>query len=101
MLSAALAVLAATDLMYHFPPLFAMLNLLTNRIELSGQTLTSTLYRTLLVDPEVMAMVVHVWLAAVALTGVAVMRLAVKPSPSTPADGSDNATAAIAAQARV
>ncbi len=77
-LAASLAVLAATDLMYHFPPLFAMLNLLANRAELGGQTLTSTLYRALLLDPEVMAIVAHVWLAAVAVTGVTVMRLAIK-----------------------
>ncbi len=71
-----LAVLAATDLAYHFPPLFAVLNLLGSRAELAGQELTSSLYRRLLLDPQVLAMVAHVWLAAVAVTGVAVMRLA-------------------------
>ena len=81
-----LALLAATDLMYHFPPLFAMLALLDRRTELAGQTLTSSLYRTLLVDPQVMAMVAHVWLAAIAVTGILVMRLAAatrQPSDQT------------------
>ncbi len=96
LLSGVLAVLAATDLMYHFPPLFAMLNLLASRADLSGLALSSSLYRTLLLDPEVMAMVAHVWLAAIALTGVAVMRLAV--SSSGPAPAEQNLTVAIAAR---
>ena len=98
LLAGSLAVLAATDLMYHFPPLFAILNLLTTRVELSGQTLTGTLYRTLLLDPEVIAMVAHVWLAAMALTGVAVMRLAIQSGPRAPAAANADATVSIAAR---
>ena len=98
-----LAVLAATDLAYHFPPLFAVLNLLGSRAELAGQELTSSLYRRLLLDPQVLAMVAHVWLAAVAVTGVVVMRLAAAADHGSadaqlPPENQPRTTVAIAAR---
>ncbi|HWC89701.1 MAG TPA: hypothetical protein VG433_08600, partial [Pirellulales bacterium] len=70
-----LAVLAATDLAYHFPPLFSMLALLASRPELADVELTSQVNRSLMLDPQIMAMVLHVWLAATAVTGASVMLL--------------------------
>jgi hypothetical protein len=96
LLAGGLAVLAATDLMYHFPPLFAMLNLLSARSADGDALLTSALYRRLLFEPEVVAMVLHVWLAAIALAAVAVMRLAIR---ATSAPGSPPAIVPLAARA--
>jgi len=77
-LAATLAILAALDLMAHFPPLFTMLNLLADRPGLAGVRLESPLYRSLLVDPEVAAMTLHVYLAAVAVTATLVMSRATR-----------------------
>ena len=51
-----------------------MLNLLADRPSLFGQRLDSPLYRSLMVDPEVLGMTAHVYLAAIAVTAVLVMR---------------------------
>jgi hypothetical protein len=96
--SAVLAVLAATDLMYHFPPLFSILGLMSSRPELIGRELTGALYRELLIDPEVMAMVLHVWLAAVAVTAVAIMR-SVERMPDDIVPGATTGPAGADAQA--
>ncbi len=77
-LAAILALLASLDLMAHFPPLFTMLNLLADRPSLFSQQLASPLYRSLLFDPEVLSMTVHVYLAAIAVTAVLVMHRAVR-----------------------
>jgi hypothetical protein len=74
-----LAVLAATNLLYHFPPLFTMLSLMTSRPELSGEALDRTLYVELFTDPETLARVAHHWLSATATTGVGLMLLATRP----------------------
>ncbi len=76
-----LALLAATDLMYHFPPLFTILTVLDRRADLAGQTLSSSLYRSLMLDPQVLAMSAHVWLAAIAVTGIMTMRMAARVRP--------------------
>lgn len=57
-----IAVLAATDLLYHFPPLFAAIAALAARPELRG-----TRFVHLLVDPEVFTRTLHHWLASLAL----------------------------------
>jgi hypothetical protein len=65
-----LAVAAATNLLYHFPALFTILAIVATRSELIGQSLDKVLFHKLLVDPEVMSRVVHVWLASFAVSGV-------------------------------
>jgi hypothetical protein len=65
-----LAVAAATNLLYHFPALFTILGVVATRTELVGVSLDRVLFHKLLVDPEVMSRVVHVWLASFAVTGV-------------------------------
>ena len=78
-----LAVLAATNLLYHFPPLFVMLSLMMSRPELAGEALDRSLYVELFTDPETLARVAHHWLSATATTGVALMLLATRPSAAS------------------
>jgi hypothetical protein len=101
-LAAALALLASLDLMAHFPPLFTMLNLLADRPSLFGQKLDSPLYRSLLADPEVLSMVLHVYLAAIAVTAVLVMyrAAAVSGRASAPAGQGDAPPAVLLGGAR-
>ena len=70
-----LAVLAATNLMYHFPPLFTVISILSARPDLWG---TEPNYLELMVLPESVARIGHQLSAAVVVTGVAVMFLAVR-----------------------
>jgi hypothetical protein len=103
--AAILALLAALDLMAHFPPLFTMLNLLADRPSLFGQRLESPLYRSLLADPEVLSMTAHVYLAAIAVTAVLLMgraaRLGTAPARESAAtDGSDSPSAVVLGSAR-
>lgn len=71
----ALAVAASLNLLVHFPALFAIISVVCERRELWGETLDRAGYWRLLLDGEVLSRVVHVWLAAVAVTGVALMAL--------------------------
>lgn len=72
----ALAVAAGTNLLYHFPALFTMLAILVERPELHGQTLDRALYLKLLLDPETLSHVLHVWLASFAVAGLALAWIA-------------------------
>jgi hypothetical protein len=83
-----LAVAAASNLLMHFPPLFAMLAALAHRPEHWGGTLERSLYHALLIDPEVLSRVLHIWLAALATGAVAVMLL-VSPRPTAIGDTID------------
>jgi hypothetical protein len=67
----ALAFAAGTNLLYHFPPLFTILSIVPTRPALIGVPLERAIYRQLLVDPETLARVAHVWLASFAVTCVA------------------------------
>jgi hypothetical protein len=58
-----LAIAAGTNLLYHFPALFTILAIVPTRLALIGVPLERSLYRQLLVDPETLARVAHVWLA--------------------------------------
>ncbi len=75
---ALLAVAASSNLMMHFPALFAVISIVSTRAAWAGRTLDRAEFRGLLVDGEVLSRVVHVWLAAVAVTGVAVAWLALR-----------------------
>ncbi|MEX2141639.1 MAG: hypothetical protein WD894_20405 [Pirellulales bacterium] len=78
-----LAILAATNLLYHFPPLFTMLSLMSSRPELAGETLDRSLYVELFTDAETLARVAHHWLSSLATTGVALMLLATRGDASS------------------
>jgi hypothetical protein len=71
-----LAVMAATNVLYHFPPLFTMLSLMSSRPELADATLDRSLYVELFTDGETLARVSHHWLSSLATAGVALMLLA-------------------------
>jgi hypothetical protein len=73
-----LAILAATNLLYHFPPLFTMLSLMSTRPGLAGDLLDRSLYVELFTDGETLARVAHHWLSSLATTGVVLMLLATR-----------------------
>ncbi len=62
-----LALAAATNLALHFPTLFAVISVIGTRSRLWGVPLDRAGYQQLLMDPEVIARVVHVWFAGVAI----------------------------------
>lgn len=65
-----LAILAGTNLLYHFPPLFVVVSIAGTRPELSNHPLTHAFVRSLLLDPETVSRTLHHWLAAFAVSGV-------------------------------
>ncbi|HEV3418626.1 MAG TPA: hypothetical protein VG056_17525, partial [Pirellulales bacterium] len=62
-----LAVLATTNLIWHFPPLFTIISSLSVRPDLKDLPFDRALYWKLLLDGETMSRVVHHWLAAAAV----------------------------------
>jgi hypothetical protein len=76
-----LAVLASTNVLYHFPPLFTMLSLMSTRPELADLTLDRSLYVELFTDPETLARVAHHWLASITTAAVALLLLTSQSGP--------------------
>lgn len=70
-----LAIAASSNLLVHFPALFAIVSVLSTRGQQLGQVLDGAGYRLLLVDGEVLSRVAHVWLAAFAVTGITLMAI--------------------------
>ena len=72
---ALLAVLAATNLIYHFPPLFSILSAVSMDPTLRGESglLDRAAFLHLMASVESLSMVVHFLLASLAVTGVVVM----------------------------
>jgi len=64
-----LALLAGTNLLYHFPVLMVIFARLATGDDPTTSVLDSPAFRQRLVDPVVLARCVHVWLASVAVTG--------------------------------
>ena len=76
-LHAVLAVLATTNLVYHFPPLMIALGDLAARPELiQTEVVTRPVFRELLLQPELQAKVLHFVLASVMVAGVMLMLVA-------------------------
>jgi hypothetical protein len=71
-----LAVLASTNVLYHFPPLFTMLSLMCTRPNLAGAELDRSLYVELFTDAETLARLAHHWLSAITTAGIALLLLA-------------------------
>jgi len=71
-----LPIAAASNLLLHFPALFAIVSVVSKRSELWGHALDRAGYQRLLVDPEVLSRVIHVWLAAFAVSGMALVAIA-------------------------
>jgi hypothetical protein len=82
-----LAVAAATNLLMHFPALFVIVSVVDSRAELQSAPIDSAEFRRLLVDGEVLSRVVHVWLAAVVVTGAVLMKLGLRISNDAAAAG--------------
>jgi hypothetical protein len=71
-----LAIAGASNLLVHFPALFAVVSVLSTRSEMLANPLDRAVYQRLLMDGEVLSRVTHVWLAAFAVSGAAVMVMA-------------------------
>ena len=69
----AIALLAATNLAYHFPLLFGAISQLARSPDSWNTTLSSAEFRSLLFDPMVISQAVHVWLASAAVVGTLLM----------------------------
>ncbi len=84
----ALAIAAASNLLLHFPALFVIVSVLTTRADLLGTSLDRSGYQRMLLDPEVVSRVVHVWLAAFAVSGMTLMGLGLRTVCDDPRDSS-------------
>ncbi len=85
-----LAVLASTNLLYHFPPLFvAFTALATAPAGTWAEAIDPAVYRRLMIDSEVASRSLHHVLASLAIVGVVVMGQALRQRRS----GSDSQTA--------
>ncbi len=89
-----LAVMASTNLLYHFPPLFVVISALSLRPELWHVEFDRRLYWQLLLENESLARVAHHWLASVAVTGGAAMLLASRKGAYRGNSGDDGQSAA-------
>jgi len=72
------AVLAATNLLYHFPVLFSVADRLANAGPVSSARITGAEFRRLMVEAETPALAVHVALASVAMAGVMLLGFALR-----------------------
>ena len=73
-----IAPLAATNLLYHFPSLFAVAGRLAEQGETSGAPIRGAAFRRLMLEGDTAAFAVHVALAAVATAGVMLLGLALR-----------------------
>src|SRR5205085_1241200 len=64
-----------SNLMIHFPALFAIISVVSTRAGLMDQPLDRAEFQRLLFDGEVLPKVVHVWLSAVIITSVVLLSL--------------------------
>jgi hypothetical protein len=71
------ALLAATNLLYHFPPLMVVLNALAARPEMVVEPIiTRAIYRPLMLRPAVLSQSLHFVIASIAAAGVALIFIA-------------------------
>lgn len=75
-----LAVLAAANVLWHFPPLFAVVTVISTRAQCWGQPLEYGRLLELLADGETLARVAHLLLAGIAIVAVTWMHLAARAS---------------------
>ena len=68
-----LGVLAATNLLYHFPPLFTAMAEYARTDYEAAHRLTSAEYRELIFTARIMSISCHFWLASIAVTGAWIM----------------------------
>jgi cytochrome bd-type quinol oxidase subunit 2 len=71
------AVLAATNMLYHFPPLMAVISELSSRPEMVAEpVITRTVFRPLMLRPEVLSQSAHFVIASFAVSGAALIVIA-------------------------
>jgi hypothetical protein len=90
----ALAVLASTNVLYHFPTLFTIISALSMRPQLAELPLDAPLFRRMLVQGEVVSRVVHHWLASLAVAAVVAMWMAARSGQRSEAGGQPASDAA-------
>ncbi len=73
-----IALLASSNLLYHFPALFSVAARLYDRGEVAGPTLCGAAFRRLMLAAETPALAAHVALASVAVAGVLLIGLALR-----------------------
>ena len=73
-----MAVLAATNLLYHFPFLFSVAARLSDAGETSGERIGAAVFRRLMIEGETPALAVHVMLASIAVAGIVLLGLALR-----------------------
>jgi hypothetical protein len=74
----ALALLAATDLIYHFPPLFAAITVLQERSSLPAEELTYSGFLAVMGASETLARVLHFLLTSLVVTGSLILLYAIR-----------------------
>jgi hypothetical protein len=72
------AVLSATNLLYHFPVLFSVAGHLADAGETGGEQIAGAAFRQLMVAGETPALAVHVALASLAMPGTMLLGLALR-----------------------
>lgn len=85
--------LAATNLLYHFPFLFAIISQLTTSRQTSAEPIEPEQFRALMADGEVVARTVHFWLASLAVTGMVLIGYALRISRRSEAQGDSSRVA--------
>jgi hypothetical protein len=73
-----IAVLSATNLLYHFPVLFSVAAKLADAGETSGAVISGAAFRRLMIAGETPALAVHVVLASVAMAGILLFGLSLR-----------------------
>lgn len=86
------ALAGASNLLMHFPAMFTVLSVISTRPALLAGPIARDAYRRLLIDPEVLSRVVHVWAAAAAVTGVVVVWLALQLKRNVELSGESEST---------
>lgn len=74
----AVALLAGTNLIYHFPVLMVVFARLATGDDSAAVPLTPADFRAKLTDPSVLSRAIHFWLAAIATTGAWLLVLAIR-----------------------
>jgi hypothetical protein len=73
-----LLALAATNLLYHFPPLFVVASRLSDAGEATGPAMTPALFRQEMARGEVVSLAAHFTLASLAMAGIMLLGLALR-----------------------
>ncbi|MEW4456106.1 hypothetical protein AB1L30_25805 [Bremerella sp. JC817] len=96
LLSRFLAILSATNLLYHFPTLFTILGLIARGEVSVDAPVDSGEFRTLLIQGEVIWFTLHFWFASFAVSGMVAGMIALAKLPEDQREGTAGAAFTIA-----